>query len=225
VSTQVAGEDVPDPLGQRVRCHRFQREREGAPLVDRREQRRPGSLHRILGRLDPEAAAKIHPHDVPKVMRSLEVCVVMRHPVSGLFRAGRDALQGFRALKIGLEPGRDALYERLDARCRSMFESGLVEEVRRILALGFAPTAKPFESHGYKQALQMLRGELTLKEAIFYAQRNTRRYAKRQMTWFRQERGMVWLKGFGDAPEIRAAALRLVEGYLTNIGQNSAEPF
>jgi len=198
------------------------------PLRDRlaeREQRRPGSLHRILGRLDPEAAAKIHPHDVPKVMRSLEVCVVMRHPVSGLFRAGRDALQGFRALKIGLEPGRDALYERLDARCRSMFESGLVEEVRRILALGFAPTAKPFESHGYKQALQMLRGELTLKEAIFYAQRNTRRYAKRQMTWFRQERGMVWLKGFGDAPEIRAAALRLVEGYLTNIGQNSAEPF
>jgi tRNA dimethylallyltransferase len=190
-----------------------------------REQRRPGSLHRILGRLDSGAAAKIHPHDVPKVMRAVEVCILMRHPVSDLFRRGRDALAGYRALKLGLEPPRDSLYERLDARCRRMFESGLVEEVRRILALGFAPTAKPFESHGYKQALQMLRGELTLKEAIFYAQRNTRRYAKRQMTWFRQERGMTWLKGFGDAPEIRASALRLVNGYFTVRNEQLAEPF
>jgi len=190
-----------------------------------REQRHPGSLHRILARLDPEAAARIHPHDVPKVTRALEVCLVTRNSVSGLFRAGRDALRGYRALKIGLDPGRDALYERLDARCRRMFEGGLAEEVRRTLALGFPETAKPFESHGYKQALQMLRGELTLKEAIFYAQRNTRRYAKRQMTWFRQERGMVWLKGFGDSPEIRDAALHLVNGYFTVRNAKFAEPF
>jgi tRNA dimethylallyltransferase len=190
-----------------------------------REHRRPGSLHRILSRLDPHAAARIHPHDVPKVMRALEVCVVMHRPVSDIFQAGRDALAGYRPLKIGLEPDRDTLYQRLDARCRRMFESGLVEEVRRILALGFPANAKPFESHGYKQALQMLRGELTLKEAIFYAQRNTRRYAKRQMTWFRQERGMVWLKGFGDSPEIRDAALNLVNGYFTVRNEKFAEPF
>ena len=190
-----------------------------------RERRRPGSLHRILNRLDPEAAARIHPHDVPKVTRALEVCMVTRRPVSDLFRGGRDALAGYHALKIGLEPARDALYERLDARCRRMFEAGLVEEVQRILALGFRASVKPFESHGYKQALQMLRGELTLKEAIFYAQRNTRRYAKRQMTWFRQEPGMVWLKGFGDSPEIRAAAFDLVNFYLTNVHRNFTEPF
>jgi tRNA dimethylallyltransferase len=190
-----------------------------------REARRPGSLHRILKRLDPAAAAKIHPHDAPKVTRAMEVCIVTRHPVSELFLRGRDALAGYRPLKIGLDPPRDALYERLDARCRQMFESGLIEEVKHILELGFAATLKPFESHGYKQALQMLRGELTLKEAIFYAQRNTRRYAKRQMTWFRQEPGMVWLKGFGDLLEIRAAALDLVNGYFTVINRGFAEPF
>jgi tRNA dimethylallyltransferase len=91
-----------------------------------------------------------------------------------------------------------------------------VDEVKRILDLGYSPESKPFESHGYKQALQILRGELTPKEAIFYAQRNTRRYAKRQMTWFRQERGMMWLKGFGEEPGIPAAACELVRKFLTN---------
>jgi tRNA dimethylallyltransferase len=193
-------------------------------LADR-ERRRPGSLHHILRRLDPAAANRIHAHDVPKVMRALEVCLLMRRPVSELFRGGRDALGGYRALKIGLQPGRDALYRRLDERCRQMFEGGLAAEVEHILALGFPAGSKPFESHGYKQALQMLRGELTLKEAIFYAQRNTRRYAKRQMTWFRQEQGMVWLAGFGDESQIRAAALELVSGHLTKFMRNSTEPF
>ncbi|HEY7393169.1 MAG TPA: tRNA (adenosine(37)-N6)-dimethylallyltransferase MiaA [Bryobacteraceae bacterium] len=181
-----------------------------------RERRRTGSLHRILRRLDPAAARNIHPNDVPKLTRALEVCLLTQRRVSELFRAGRDALRGYHILKIGLDPSRDSLYARLDERCRRMFESGLVEEVKHILALGFSAEAKPFESHGYKQALQLLRGELTLKEAIFYAQRNTRRYAKRQMTWFRQERGMAWLKGFGEEPGIRASARELVREYLTN---------
>jgi tRNA dimethylallyltransferase len=181
-----------------------------------RERRRSGSLHRILRRLDSAAARAIHPRDVPKVTRALEICLLTRRRASDLFRAGRDALRGYRTLKIGLDPNRDALYVRLDDRCRRMFECGLVAEVERILALGFPPEAKPFESHGYKQALQILRGELNLKEAIFYAQRNTRRYAKRQMTWFRQELGITWLKGFGEEPKIRAAASELVRDFLIN---------
>jgi tRNA dimethylallyltransferase len=179
-----------------------------------RERRRPGSLHRVLRRLDPKAAAGIHPHDVPKVMRALEVCLLMRRPVSELFQTGRNALGGYRVLKIGLSPSREALYQRLDERCQGMFASGLVEEVQHILDLGFSQNLKPFESHGYKQALQMLSGELTLKEATFYAQRNTRRYAKRQTTWFRQEPGIVWLRGFGEEPHIQAAARELVRGFL-----------
>src|SRR5262249_3874278 len=159
--------------------------------------RRAGSLHRLLTRFDRAAAARIHPNDVPKVMRALEVCLVTRRPVTELFRTGRDALRGYRTLKLGLLPDRDALYERLDRRCAQMFEGGLVDEVRRILALGFAEESKPFESHGYKQALQLIHGELSPRDAVFYAQRNTRHYAKRQITWFRREPGLVWLKGFG----------------------------
>jgi tRNA dimethylallyltransferase len=130
-------------------------------------------------------------------MRALEVCLLTRRPVSELFREGRDALRGYRVLKLGLLPDRERLYRGLDARCQAMFESGLVEEVRHILSLGFSPECKPFESMGYKQALQLIRGELSPRDAVFYAQRTTRQYAKRQITWFRREVGMVWLRGFG----------------------------
>jgi tRNA dimethylallyltransferase len=178
----------------------------------RREARRPGSLHRLLRRFDRDSAAKIHANDVPKVMRALEVCLLTRRPVSELFRRGRDALQGYRVLKLGLLPDREALYRRLDARCASMFEGGLVEEVRGILAMGFGPGCKPFESHGYKQALQLIQGELSPRDAVFYAQRNTRQYAKRQITWFRREQGLEWLKGFGS--DLEPQAMERVTSFL-----------
>jgi tRNA dimethylallyltransferase len=181
-----------------------------------REERRPGSLHRLLTRFDRTTAGKIHPHDVPKVTRALEVCLLARRPVSELFRQGREPLRGYHVLKIGLLPDRDALYQRLDERCRQMFEGGLVDEVRHILALGFSAASKPFESHGYKQALQLLHGELTPKEALYYAQRNTRRYAKRQITWFRREADLKWIAGFGEAPSARAAAFQLVRDMFTS---------
>ena len=181
-----------------------------------RERRRSGSLHRLLRRFDPDAAANIHANDTPKTMRALEVCLLARRPVSEMFREGRDKLEGYRTLKIGLAPDRDELYGRLDARCGRMFEGGLLEEAGQIQALGFSLDAKPFESHGYRQAVQMLRGELNLKEAKFYAQRNTRNYAKRQMTWFRKEPEMRWLKGFGADPHVQEAALDWVREFLTN---------
>jgi tRNA dimethylallyltransferase len=191
------------------------------PLRDRlaaREARRPASLHRLLRRFDSTAAAKIHANDIPKVTRALEICLLTRQPVSRLFQQGRDALRGYRTLKLGLLPDRETLNPRLDARCAWMFEHGLVEEVRRILALGFSPACKPFESHGYKQALQLIQGELSPRDAVFYAQRNTRHYAKRQITWFRRERELQWLRGFGDAPQIRQAALAHVAGFLSHSG-------
>jgi len=181
-----------------------------------RERRRAGSLHKLLGRLDSEAARKIHKNDVPKVTRALEVCLLVRRPVTQLFRAGRDALRGYRTLKLGLLPDRDALYERLDLRCARMFEAGLIEEVLHILSLGYAPTVKPFESHGYRQALQFVNGELSRRDAIFYAQRNTRQYAKRQITWFRREAGLVWLKGFAGTPGIYEAARFRVTSFLNS---------
>jgi tRNA dimethylallyltransferase len=179
-----------------------------------RERRKSGSLHRLLRRFDPEAAGRIHPRDLPKVTRALEVCLVTRRPVTQLFQQGREALVGFRILKIGLAPAREQLYEKLDRRTRQMFETGLIDEVRGILSRGFAASVKPFESHGYRQAMQFLNGELKLDEAIFYAQRNTRHYAKRQMTWFRQEAGMEWFSGFGDDPQIQQAVEQRVREFL-----------
>ena len=188
------------------------------PLRDRlsaREARRPASLHRLLRRFDSTAAGKIHANDIPKVTRALEICLLTRQPVSRLYQQGRDALSGYRTLKLGLLPDRETLNPRLDARCAWMFEHGLVEEVRRILALGFSPACKPFESHGYKQAIQLIQGEIGPRDAVFYAQRNTRHYAKRQITWFRRERELQWMKGFGDAPDIRQAALLRVVNFLS----------
>jgi tRNA dimethylallyltransferase len=179
-----------------------------------REARHAGSLHRLLTRFDSATAQRIHPHDVPKVTRALEVCLLTRTPASEVFRNGRDALRGYRTLKLGLLPDRDELYERLDRRCAAMFTDGLVEEVRRVLALGFAASAKPFESHGYRQALQFIEGELNLREAIFYAQRRTRQYAKRQITWFRKEDSLVWLQGFADCAGIREEAMERVRGFV-----------
>jgi len=179
-----------------------------------RERRRPGSVHRLLGRFDAESAARIHPHDFPKLVRALEVCLLTRRAASELFRQGRDALRGYQVLKIGLAPPRDQLYQRLDQRTEHMFHGGLVEEVRGILARGFPASSKPFESHGYRQALQLLTGELNLREAIFYAQRNTRHYAKRQMTWFRQEQQMEWFSGFGDDPVTQQAVMDRASRFL-----------
>jgi tRNA dimethylallyltransferase len=179
-----------------------------------RERRRPGSIHRLLGRFDPQAAGRIHPNDLPKMMRALEVCLLTRRPVTEIYQEGRDELRGYETLKIGLSPPREQLYERLDQRAEHMFQTGLIDEVRGILARGFAVSAKPFESHGYRQAVQFLNGELNQAQAVFYAQRNTRRYAKRQMTWFRQEPGVEWFTGFGDELQLQQVIIDRVRSFL-----------
>ncbi len=118
-----------------------------------REQRRPGSLHRILARLDPETASRVHPNDRNKTMRALEVRLLEGRPLSTLLDRGREPLAGFQPVKLGLDPPRELLYRRLNARAVSMFERGLIEEVRDLLASGVPADAKPFESLGYQQAL------------------------------------------------------------------------
>jgi tRNA dimethylallyltransferase len=176
-----------------------------------REKSRPGSLHRILARLDPAAAARIHPRDKNKTMRALEVRLIEGRPMSSLFERGRAPLAGFRPIKLGLDPPRELLYECLNARAASMFERGLVDEVRHLLAAGVSRGAKPFESLGYKQALQVVEGTLTPEQALESTRLETRRYAKRQITWFRKEHGVHRLSGFGDDPRVQAEALAILE--------------
>ena len=177
-----------------------------------RERKRPRLLYRLLRRLDPLTARRIHPNDVPKTMRAVEICIASRRPAAAVFEAGRDVLRGFEVLKVGLFPDRELLYQRLEARLERMFAQGLVDETASILAMGYPETAKPFASIGYKQALQVVKGELSIKDALFYARRDTRRYAKRQMTWFRQEPGLQAIRGFGDDAAVVERALGLVAG-------------
>jgi tRNA dimethylallyltransferase len=171
------------------------------------EQRRPGYLHRALRCFDPGSARRIHANDSNKLIRALEVCVTARASMTKLFQDGRDPLRGFRPIKFGLNPPRQDLYRRLDERCRAMWRQGLVDEVRQILAHGVPETAKPFESIGYKQAVDFVMGRSGEAEALELMQRDTRRYAKRQLTWFRREPEVLWSSGFGDHSAIQTAVL------------------
>ncbi len=179
--------------------------------LERREAKRPGSLHRILSRLDPATSLRIHRNDIKKLIRALEIRILEGKPRSELFEQGRAPLHGFHPIKLGLNPPRELLYRRLDTRTKKIFQRGLVDEVRQLLASGVPATAKPFESLGYKQAIQALDGRLSLEEALQSTQLETRRYAKRQLTWFRKEPAVHWLNGFGDDTRVREDALALIE--------------
>ncbi len=169
----------------------------------------PERLHRLLRRLDPVAAQTIHANDVPKVVRAIEVSSAARQPMTAQWKGGRDALTGFRILRIGLQPPRDALYARINRRAEEMFERGLVEETAGLVRQ-YGAECRPLGSLGYAQAAMLLRGECTRSEAIGAAQQGHRNYAKRQGTWFRREREVRWMGGFGDDAVVVQEAIRTV---------------
>ena len=182
--------------------------------LQERERRRPGTLHRMLERWDPVAATRIHANDVNKTTRALEVIVTEKRSLTNLFQRGRDPLTGYRMLTLGLNPPRAELYARLEARAQAMFDRGLIEEVRALLERGIAETAKPFESLGYAQALASIRGAITPEQAVAETTMYTRRYAKRQWTWFRREPGIEWMNGFEGDPAVEHAAIERVTRFL-----------
>jgi tRNA dimethylallyltransferase len=167
----------------------------------------PGYLHRMLERLDPVAARKIAPNDEQKLIRAIEICLLARKPLTEVHRSGRTPLQGWRVMKIGLTPPREALYQRIHERTEEMLSKGWVEEVRRLVASGLPENAKPFDFIGYRELRVVVRGEMTLDAARAAIEQATRRYAKRQLTWFRKESGVHWLTGFGDDQELQKEAL------------------
>jgi tRNA dimethylallyltransferase len=183
-------------------------------LRGRAEQHGTGHLHRILRRLDASAANRIHANDVSKVIRAIEVCLASRwssrRTMTELLQQGREPLRGFRILRLGLNPEREALYARINQRAATMFDQGLIAETERLLA-EYGEQARPLASLGYRQAMQFLRGEVDRQTALAAAQQAHRNYAKRQMTWFRREPDVHWLAGFGDAPAIQAEAIAAVE--------------
>jgi tRNA dimethylallyltransferase len=161
----------------------------------------------MLSRLDPLSAARIHANDAAKLIRAVEVCLAARRPMSQVL--SRDSLTGFRLLRIGLNPPRQPLYNRLNERCAAMFAAGLVAETRRLLDR-YGPV-KAFDSLGYRQAMTVLAGTLSEEAGIAAAQQGHRNYAKRQLTWFRREPDVHWIEAFGDDPETTRTATQLVE--------------
>jgi tRNA dimethylallyltransferase len=174
-----------------------------------------GWLHRLLQRLDPTSAERIHPHDAAKLIRAVEVCLATRKPLSEVL--ARDPLTGFRLLRIGLNPPRPALYDRLNRRAAAMFADGLVEETRGLLER-YGPV-KALDSLGYRQALTVLAGTVSREAAVSAAQQGHRNYAKRQLTWFRREPEVHWIEGFGDEAETLRVAAELVQSNLYSGGR------
>ena len=164
-------------------------------------------LHKILQRLDAAAAERISPNDQQKLVRALEVCLLAGKPLTELQRAGRQGLQGYIALKIGLNPPRQALYERIEKRAHLMLDRGWSKEVAALIAEGAPTNGKPFEFIGYRELRDQVEAGRPLSDSIEAIAQATRRYAKRQLTWFRRESGVHWLAGFGDEGETLSACL------------------
>jgi len=174
------------------------------------EAHSPGWLHRLLRRLDPAAAGRIHANDHPKLIRAIEVCLAGGKPLTEAWRSGRDPLPGYRILRIGLDPPRPELYARIDARATAMFAAGLVEETRSLIAR-YGESPRAFDALGYRQARAVLRGEMAEADATAVTRQAHRNYAKRQFTWFRREPEVRWLAGFGDDPAIASQAADLIQ--------------
>jgi tRNA dimethylallyltransferase len=191
--------------------------------------RGPAHLHRILTRLDKAAAAAIHANDVPKVVRAIEVSLATsqtlnqnkRTPMTVQWQQGRDALTGYRILRLGLNPPRPLLYDRINQRAADMFDRGLIEETERLIAR-YGEACRPLTSLGYAEAAAVLRNELTRDQAAAQAQQGHRNYAKRQLTWFRREPEMHWLTGPGGDADITDQAANLVSAHLH--GKEKAHP-
>ena len=204
--------DIPkrsDPLRERLRASA--------------EVHPPGHLHRILSRLDPQAAKRIAAADEQKLIRAIEVCLLARKPISEVHRAGRKPLEGWRFMKIGLIPPREEHHERICARTSSMLEHGWMQEVQDLLKSGLSENAKPFDFIGYRELRAVLRKEISLQQAREAVQQATRRYAKRQLTWFRKEAGVQWFSGFGDDAELQSAVCQHLQSQGVEPGRGAPE--
>jgi tRNA dimethylallyltransferase len=177
------------------------------------EKHGPRHLHGILARIDRSSAGRIAAADEQKIIRAIEMRLLAGKPVDEIFEAGRAPLPGFRPVKIGLAPEREALYARIHSRIDGMIGAGWIEEVADLIRRSIPGEAKPFQFIGYSDWREYLAGTISKHEAVKRIRQSTRRFAKRQLTWFRREREVQWLNGFGDAPEIFAAVAEIINSH------------
>lgn len=182
-------------------------------LKEQAEQFGPNYIHQRLIEVDPEAAEKIHPNDSRRVIRALEVFLSTGSPISQLQQKRSNSFK-YRVIYLFLNRDRDELYRRIELRVDHMISNGLVEEVRSLLECGFSPQLKPMQSLGYKQISSYLQQAVSLEEAVASIKQETRRYAKRQLTWFRKEPVEKNINISGDLQEFFGDILNYIEGRL-----------
>ena len=159
-------------------------------------------LHDRLRRVDPEAASRIHPNDRQRTLRALEVFAATGRPISQWQREHAFKEGSFETLKIGLERDRKELYALIDRRCQEMVSAGLLEELRGLLSRGYGLDLRPLRSVGYRHMGLVISGAANLDEALSLMRRDTRRLAKRQLTWFRADKELRWFHPEGTKEEI-----------------------
>lgn len=168
-------------------------------------------LHHRLQELDPEAAARIHPQDRMRIVRALEVHSQSQRKISEFQEEHRFQEAPYEVFKIGPFFEREELYRRIETRTEEMMERGWVEEVKTLLDQGYLPHLKSLQSLGYKHIVSYLSGKISLEEAVRLIKRDTRRYAKRQITWFKSDPEIAW---FSSDPESRVLIERKVASFL-----------
>ncbi|SPD76192.1 tRNA dimethylallyltransferase 2 [uncultured Desulfobacterium sp.] len=151
------------------------------------------SLHQQLGLIDPDSAKRIHPNDIFRIIRALEIYHLTKRSSSELIKEHGFSDVVLRPLKICMEVDRQVLYKRINERSISMVDAGLADETERLLSAGFSPDLKPMKSIGYRHMIRFLQGGWSMEETIYNMQRDTRRYAKRQLTWFKADPECIWL--------------------------------
>ena len=183
-----------------------------ARLTNIRERHGPEHLHKVLRKFDPDEAGKLNPRDWPRVQRAIEFYLQTSERISAE-RPLREQPPQFadRIRVFALNPPRDELYARINARTEAHFANGLVEEVRRLLGKDVPANSNALGAHGYRRVVEHLQGQRDLKSAIEQTKLDVRHYAKRQVTWFRREPGVEWLNGFGDDPQVQGELQRLLE--------------
>jgi tRNA dimethylallyltransferase len=171
-------------------------------------------LHRALQRVDPQCAARIAETDAERIIRAYEIHLASGKPMGWWQQQPRDAFQGYRWLKIGINLPREQLYQKINQRVEEMFASGLLEETQKLLAQ-FPRKSQAFKAIGYRQAAECIEGLLSLEQAIEETKKESRHYAKRQMTWFRSDPEIVWLDGQLEAVQMQQRASRLIAEFLS----------
>jgi tRNA dimethylallyltransferase len=180
-------------------------------LTRSREKRGAEHLHRLLTRIDPNAARQLFPKDWPRVQRALEVYLQTGKSIVDQQPERPEPHESSRRLRIvALNPPRAELYQRINERTEAHFRAGLVDEVRDLLARGFSPASNALGAHGYRRVVEYLQGLRDLDSALEQTKRDVRHYAKRQLTWFRHEAGVEWFNGFGEENGILRSVLEIL---------------